>query len=261
MREQHRRTIDRLLPHFQADPACLALLVGGSIARGWERDDSDVDILIVVSDEDYTLRLQENRLHFFSMEFSDYPGGYVDGKFLSRGFLEEAADHGSEPARAAFQGVLPVWSRFPGLEELLARIPVYPEAQRGERLQSFLAQVLAMQWYVGEAEKRGDPYLLAKMSADLVLYGGRLILAYNRILFPFHKWFLTELRNAPEKPEGLVELAEELAAHPSKAGADRFTQCLLDFHAWELPPEGWPTRFMQDTEWTWRHGWALIGEC
>ena len=261
MREHHQRTVDRLVAHFKDDPAFLALIVGGSIARGWEKEDSDVDILLLATDDEYAHRLPDRALHYFTRDFCDYPGGYVDGKILNLAFLKEVAERGSEPGRAAFKGAILAYSRLPELEGLLKEIPVYPEAQRINRIQSFYAQVQAMLWYVGEAEKRNDPYLLRKMSADLVLFGGRLILAHNRILFPFHKWFMQELMSAPEKPENMLALADELLVHPGKETAEAFARSVLDFIPWEMPSEGWPARFMEDTEWPWRRGWSPIAEC
>ena len=237
------------------------MLIGGSIAKGWDKADSDVDIVLLATDEEYARRAPSRALIYFTTEFCDYPGGYVDGKIVNLAFLREVADGGSEPARAAFAGAILAYSRLPELEALLQRIPLYPEAQRRARLQSFYAQVLALQWYVGEAEKRHDRYLLNKMSADLVLFAGRLILAHNRILFPFHKWFMKELQRAPEKPENLLELADQLLANPNKQNADLFTQCVTNFAPWETPPEGWPARFMEDTEWAWRKGNAPLADC
>ncbi len=261
MRPQHQRTVDRLVAHFEPDPAFTALVVGGSIARGWERDDSDVDVLLVASDEEFDRRRKERAFHYYTTEFCDYPGGYVDGKIVDLGFLREVAGRGSDPARAAFVGAILAYSRLPEIAGLLERIPVYPEAQHRDRLQSFYAQMLVWQWYAGEAEKRGDRYLLLRSCSELVLFGGRLILAHNRLLYPYHKWFMQELERAPEKPAGLLAIARELLASPGKGAADRFVQCILDFADWEKPAEGWPGRFMEDTEWAWRRGAAPLGDC
>jgi hypothetical protein len=144
---------------------------------------------------------------------------------------------------------------------LLERIPVYPEAGHLEKVRSFVAQLLAWQWYAGEAEKLSNAYLMQRAVSELLLYGGRLILAHNRILYPYHKWFMTDLKRAPEQPPDLLENMETLLAQPSKAAADRFCACILEFRAWEMPPEGWPARFMRDTEWTWRDGSVALADC
>ncbi len=41
--------------------------------------------------------------------------------------------------------------------EALARIPVFPEAARDENILDFLAQVMLLRWFVGEAVKRDHP--------------------------------------------------------------------------------------------------------
>jgi hypothetical protein len=254
MLAHHQQTIDRLSAHFQADPAALALIIGGSVAKGLCRPDSDVDFMLVVSDEDFARRAQDNAYHFFSRDFTDYDGGYVDGKIIDRAFMREAADHGSEPARAAFVSAFITFSRDPEIAELLAHLPVYPEAEHSAKIQSFHAQMQALQWFVGEAEKRNNPYLMLHAVSDLVLFGGRMILAYNRILYPYHKWFITELRRAPHKPADLIERIDTLLAAPSKAHADAFCDSVLNFTDWEVGSEIWPVRFMRDSEWNWRYG-------
>ena len=153
------------------------------------------------------------------------------------------------------------YSQLPHLTDLLGRISTYPEAGHAEKIRSFYAQLLAMQWYVGEAEKRENRYLMMHTASELVLFGGRLILAHNRLLYPYHKWFLRRLQDAPAKPEGLMNQIDQLLNEPSKANADRFCEAILNFTAWPAPPEGWPARFMEDTEWPWRRGWTPIAEC
>lgn len=256
MLEHHQRAVNRLVDLFKDDPAYLALLIGGSVAKGLEKPDSDVDFMLVATDDEYARREPLNQFCYFSNspDMVDYPGGYVDGKIVSLGFMNEVADHGSEPARWAFSGAIIACSRQPGLQDLLDRITVYPEQERTQKIISFYTQIQALKWFMSEAEKRSDPYLRMHAAADMVLFGGRLILAYNRMLYPYHKWFMTVLRRVPEKPEGLIDLAETLLAQPNQDNANRFADCVLEFATWDMPPAGWPTRFLYDVEWTWRCG-------
>jgi hypothetical protein len=39
MRPHHERTIQRLAEHFSKQEDCLAVIVGGSVAKGLERED------------------------------------------------------------------------------------------------------------------------------------------------------------------------------------------------------------------------------
>ena len=245
---------------FQADPNFLTLLIGGSLVKGYGDEYSDVDFMLIATDEEYARRESQRALTYFATDLCDYPGGYVDGKIVDVAFLEEVADRGSEPARSAFENVRVAYSQLPHLTDLLGRISTYPEAGHAEKIRSFYAQLLAMQWYVGEAEKRENRYLMMHTASELVLFGGRLIMAHNRLLYPYHKWFLRRLQAAPHKPADLMTLIDQLLKEPSKAQADRFCDAILNFTTWDSPPEGWPARFMHDTEWAWRRGSAAIGD-
>jgi hypothetical protein len=258
MRPHHQAVIDRLVEHFAGDPVFPALIVGGSIAHGWERDDSDVDIVLVATDEEYARREPTNDLHYFTRDLCDYPGGYVDGKIVNMAFLREVAERGSDPARAAFFGAQLAYSRLPEVAQVLDQISTYPEDQRQERLYSFMAQFEAVYWYVGEAAKRRQGYLMMHMCSDLILYGGRLLLAHNRVFFPYYKWFIQVLEETPNRPADLIEKIDAVVAQPCAETAEAFYQCVKNFTAWEQPPEGWPARFMRDTEWSWRCGCAGI---
>ena len=256
----HQRAVDRLIDRFKGDSNFLALLIGGSLIKGYGNQDSDVDFMLIATDEEYARRLPDRALTYYSTDLCDYPGGYVDGKIVNVAFLEEVADRGSEPARSAFENVIVSYSRVLQLEDLRDRITTYPEATHTAKLQSFMAQLLAQQWFVGEAEKRGNPYLMMHAVSELVLFGGRMLLAHNRLLYPYHKWFLRRLHDAPEKPAGVLALIDQLLNAPSQANADRFCDAILNFTAWPVPPEGWPARFMEDTEWAWRRGSAAVGD-
>lgn len=256
----HQHTIDRLVELLRDDTRYRALIIGGSIARGWERPDSDVDIVLICTDEEFAQREAAGDFHYFTTDLCDYEGGYVDGKIVSLGWLEDLAERGNEPSRAAFVGAWPAFSHIPDLEALLTRIATYPEADYLRKVHSFYGQVQTMQWYVGEAAKRDDPYLMMHIASDLVLFGGRLILAHNRILYPYHKWLMTALAEAPAKPADLLPCIDALLANPSPETANTFVDCINDFREWEQPPNGWGNQFMQDVEWGWRRGCVPLAD-
>ncbi len=254
LHENYQRTIARLVDLFADDPSFPALIVGGSVAKGRAAPTADVDIMLVATDEEYARQAAAHTLTYFNQELCDYPGGYIDGKIIDRAFLHDVAERGSEPARAAFVGAFPAYSRLPDLPALLARLPVYPDHEQQARLHSFWGEVLILNWYVGEAEKRQDRYLLTHVVADLVLFGGRLILAYNKILFPYHKWFMYEVRCAPQKPADFVALAEALLARPGKASAQALCDNLQAYYGNTMSLHEAGGLFMLDSEWIWRTG-------
>src|SRR3954467_15984210 len=99
----HAATVQRTTDHFSAQPGVIGLLLVGSLAHGYESPESDVDVMIVVSDAEHRERLAKGTTCFFSRELCTYPEGYVDGKYISLAYMDEVEERGSEPALFAFQ--------------------------------------------------------------------------------------------------------------------------------------------------------------
>jgi hypothetical protein len=260
LRPNHERAIHKLADHLSNQEGYLAVIVGGSVAKGVETENADIDVILVVADDLYERRKQENNLTYFSATFCDYPGGYVDGKIVNLEYLRAAAERGNEPTRAAFKGAFVAYSAIPEVDDLMSKVPVYQKDEKQEKIRGFYAQFECAYWYLGEAVKRNDRYLLVRAASDLVLYGGRLILAHNEILYPYHKLFMEELAKAPEKRENLMELIRLLLEEPSAENARPFYEAIRGFRQWNEPPEPWNERFIKDTELAWMENRAYIGD-
>ena len=251
MLKHHKEAVEKLANCLRNDKRFLALIIVGSIARGTAKTNSDIDIILVATNEEFEKRKAENDCHYYSVDVCSYPSGYVDGKIVNRQFLVDAAERGNEATRSAFIGAFVAYSHLPKLEKILEQIPVYQKHEKKAKIWRFYSQLKVLSWFTDEAEKTGDVYLATRVAADMVLFGGRMILAHNEILYPCHKSFMAELRNAPEKPDNIVELAEHLLTNPCKKNADLFCNSILNFTKWELPSEGWLTQFLKDSEWNW----------
>jgi hypothetical protein len=255
---QQHAAIERTTALFQRDPGVIALVLGGSLAHGFGSPGSDVDVSIVVSDAEHAVRTAEGRTTFYDRDLCGYEGGYVDGKYVSPHLLQEIASRGSEPSRFAFQDARILFSRDAAVARLLAELPRYPVAEKTARIARFHAQFEAWTWYAGEAIKREDPYLLATSASKLTLFAGRMVLAHNEMLFPFHKWFLRVLERAPLQPAGLVDRIRALVRAPTREGVAAFADLVRGFRSWEVGPSPWPVRFIHDTELDWAHGGTAI---
>jgi hypothetical protein len=260
MHAHHRRTIGRITERVQADPDVLALIIIGSVARGDAGPGSDLDGYLVLTDAAYQARLAADIRAWSATELCDWPDGAAGGLIVDLGMLADLAERGPEPARYAFTGAFAPYSRVPKLDALLQQIPVYPEHERAEKLISFASQLPVHLAYLKLGEYSGNSYLLAETAVELVRFGGRLILAHNRMLYPSRKWFMRELARAPEQPPGLLDLAERLIQTPSIAHAQAFCDAVLSFAPWPQPPEGTMARFQRDRELHWRSGPAPLGE-
>lgn len=248
----HASTLQRVRAHFAEQPDVSALLLSGSIAHGYATAQSDVDIMIVVPDEQFQERLRRADTCFFSRELCTYEQGYVDGKYISEAFLDLVAQRGSEPARFAFQDVQVVYNHSPTLLARIAAASRYPSELQADRIRRFQTQVSAWHWYSGEARKRADLPLLRTAISKLSLFGGRLILAHNQLLYPYHKWFLRQLERAPDKPAELLPLMQQLASDPQPDSVNRFVDLLHAIGTW--PTGSWGPQFMRDSELTWLDG-------
>ncbi len=254
MHPHHIQSIQNVTEYFQNDPEVLALLLAGSIAHGFETPASDVDILILVSDADHQKRLQENRVHFFNRDLCTYEGGYVDGKYLPLGFLEQVEEMGSEPARFAFAGSRILLSRVAALEDEIRKVTEYPKAGKTERIQRFYAQFEAWHWYCQESLRLKNQYLLGTSVSKFILFSGRLILAYNELLYPYHKWFLRVLEDAKDRPEGLLDSIRQLNDAPTAENVEALYEKVRSFRPWVEGQFSWPTQFMFDSEMNWVDG-------
>lgn len=260
MLDHHRATIERAVAALRDRDDPLAILVGGSIAHGFETPSSDVDLMVVVSDDDYRRRVEVADVTYLDFDSATYTGGYVDGKYFSVDLIRTVAERGNEPTRFAFRDAIVAWSRLPGLEDLIRAAARYPLAEKDEKLRKFRAQLEAWHWYCGEAFRLGSPYVLSHAVPNLVLFAGRLILAHNEVLYPYHKWFLRVLAGVEHKPEGLLATIDEVVAHRDTGSIEELYRSVSDFADWPGRDVNWGAHFLLDTELAWVEGRAAVGE-
>lgn len=253
MYPHHRAAIERLTEAIRDDDRFRALIIGGSIAKGLAREDSDVDAVLVAAEGERSPLGAATVAAYYRTDLCDYPGGYIDGKIVDLAFVRDVADRGSEVARSAFAGAWIAYSEIDELEGLLERIRAYPSDERDAKLASFLAQVECAKWHIGEAERRDDRYLLHTYATRMVLFVGRMLLAHNGQLYRYHKWLMHDLAALPEKPDGIMDLLQRMVGSPNSAAAAELWDCITGYREWPAAPEGWAARYIYDTEMAWRH--------
>jgi hypothetical protein len=96
--------------------------------------------------------------------------------------------------------------------------------------------------------------LLGTAVSKLILAGGRLLLAHNEMLYPYHKWFLRVLEGAKEKPSDIMACIQSLAESPTAENVEMFYQKIKTFQPWNENPYGWGAQFMLDSELNWMDG-------
>lgn len=251
MEHHHREAIERFLERYRHDESFRAVLLGGSIAHGFAKPDSDIDLLIVVDEAEYERRKSENRLAFSLWDICTYEGGYVDCKVVSRSFMEKVAERGSDPARYAFKDCRVLMSRMEDLDKLLANVTAFPVQQKEERRRRFAAQLLAWKWYYSEAIKKENRYLVWLSLHKFTLFACRIVLNENERLYPYHKWLLSETERAPAKPERFDALLNQLLTGPDWDTVQQLADAVLRFLDLKEQDVDWPNRFLIDSEWNW----------
>jgi len=254
--EKHARAIERLA-RLEGHVGVVGLVLIGSVARGDAGEHSDIDCYFIAAEP---LAVSRAAVYAETREIGRELGIQVGGPVVDRDFLRDVAERGPEPARYAFMNAKVIFSHDPELPDLVARIPVYQDSERAEKIASFASQLPIHLSYLELGEYSRNAWLLAETATELVLFGGRLLLAYNRILFPGRKQFIRVLAAAPDKPVGIVELAQGLMSRPSIARARRFYDAVMTFQEWPVPPEGHMGRFQRDREQNWRKGPAALAD-
>lgn len=128
---------------------------------------------------------------------------------------------------------------------------MYPEDEHREKVLGFTSQLVVWRGFMAEPEKRQDTYLRHLSASKIVLFAARLVLAQDRILYP-HKWLITYVLRADNKPDDFIALAEALLDNPRPESSDRFFDSLLQWPGWEELPHNVFGRFVQECEWNWR---------
>src|SRR5215203_3818057 len=233
---------------YRPDQDVLALVVIGSVARGDASDHSDVDAVAILTDSAFDERFPSGHAYRTAEELSWFAGDPLDAKPWPMRHLRAVSERGPEPTRYGYVDALTVFSRNEEVNALLPVIPVFPELERLERLTSFAAQLPIHLSFLGLGDYSGNPYILADTSHELALYGGRLLLAHNRLLYPGRKRFNVQLNQAKELPERFFWHHQRLLRQPCIPTATAYCDLVLGFRDWPKPPEGQGARYLHDRD-------------
>lgn len=250
MREHHKESIANLVEELKTDETVLAVILSGSIAKGTEKEFSDIDVYIVVTEENFRERSARDDTSYSNASVCTYEGGYIDGKIIDMNILRAAAERGSEPMRASFSGSYAVFSRVEGIDEIIRKIQEVDEGARERKMDSFYAQVrLWYEYFYKEGIKKNNPYLTHRSIMELVFYASRYILEENHLLFPCHKDLMAQVAKAVNKPENYEAEALALLESPDEAKAERFFRSFCDFAGGRMRFAKALSLFVKDSEW------------
>jgi len=248
--QHQQKAIDYITDKFHSDKQADALLISGSIAHGFNDENSDVDMNIIVSDEIYEQKAKERIFTYWESADDFYTGGYFDGKYVTLNYLDSVAERGNEPTRFALHDSRIAFDKTGQVAGYLKKIGDYKFEP--ENIIRFLSQLDAWKWYCGEAIKKNNHYLLDLSVSKLILFAGRLILLDNKLLFPYHKWFMRVLESAAKKPPELMSVIQNLLNNKSVDNVTRLYETVRNYKDWTNSVQyDWGSNFIYDTETVW----------
>jgi len=261
MYDHHKQSIQNLIDYFKDDVSVVAVILGGSVAKECERIDSDIDAIVVVTEEKYSELLENNKLSECITGYCTYENGYFDIKYCTKEYLMSVAEKGSEPARNAFLKAKCLYTADDKIPTLVSQIPVFQKAEKSDKLLSFYSAFsLSHAYFWGASEN--DIYLRVRSAADIVLFGFRLLLEEGEVLFPCQKSLLKAVSELKNKPENIIKKSNYFLTTLDDASKDDFVHSILSFIAYQ-PPQDLSevlTRYTADNELWWYKERPIISE-
>lgn len=258
----HREAVKELISIFREKEGVIALVFGGSVAKHMEREDSDIDAMVIVTEEFYERKRKVNCIaECISMGDCAYPGGYFDVKYMTKDYIRDAVEKGSEPTRNSFIGSHVLFSADEEVTELLRRIPVFQKQEFEEKMLSFFSNLQLNYNYFWKA-CRPEGYMKLKVASEIVYSLYRMVLQENGILFPCNRRLEQFVKLAPDQPEHLVEYCEEFCRTLEDDPLDKALEAWKAWTHYQYPTDSavCQSRYCDDFEQWWRVPRPLVSE-
>lgn len=258
--DHHREAVKKFVTLFDHRSEVIALVFGGSVAKKMERPDSDIDGMVIVTDEYFEKMQRENRTAE-CIHACDYEGGYYDVKYMTKGYIADAAEKGSEPTRNSFIGSKVLFTRDAEIWDIVRRIPVFQEQETEEKMLSFLSDFVLNYGYFWNC-CRPEGYMKIRTASEMVYSLYRMVLQENKILFPCNRRLEQFVKEAPNQPEGMVEACEKFCETLETKYIDRAFELWKGWtkYPYEMDHAIFQSRYCDDFEQWWRVPRPLVCE-
>jgi len=251
---QQERALAAFVDSVKDQPGALGVVLVGSVAQGREREDSDVDVYLVVDDDRFADETAGGRFAWVERQDLDYPGSYIDIKLASPSYLATAVERADDPTRASFLGARIAWSAVPGLDETVARIATLPDGVWDERVRSHVAQArLYGGYFLRQAVERGDGFLRRHAGLHLALAAARAALAADHVMLPGPK-YISKLVHAAPTPDGFLDAWDRVVDDPDIDTGQELLRILDEWLGDGLTPDEALSTFIRDNELAWLRG-------
>ena len=234
MYQHHLDSIEKMKEYFFGREGVIALVLGGSVAKGNERPDSDIDGMVIVTDEEFARRKDLGTTAECIMGHCTYPEGYFDVKYMTKDYIAAAAEKASEPTRNSFVKARVLFSSDPEIEDIVARIGVFQEQERDDKMLSFYGDCRLNHGYFIH-DCKVDGYMRLHAVGEIIYSIYRMILQENGILFQCNRRLEECVDTAPMKPQNIVALGRAAAEKQDDASIDAFVKAYFDWSKYPFP--------------------------
>ena len=224
MYPHHIETGQKLRQYFEGQEGVIAVVLDGSTVKGNARPDSDIDAIIVVTEEKYAELAAQNRLAEVIPGHCTYEGGYFDIKYKTKAILRRAAEHASEPTRNAYVKAQVLCTTDAEIPALVAAIERYPEHTVADKIRCFCANLQLNRGYFLNIVPEDNSYMRAHLAQEIVYSVYRLILIENRALFPCNRRLEETVRACKKRPDNILELGRAFLQEITVERCEAFVQ-------------------------------------
>lgn len=224
MYPHHIESAQKLSEYFEGQEGVIAIVLDGSTVKGNARPDSDIDAIIVVTEEKYAELAAQNRLAEVIPGHCTYEGGYFDIKYKTKAILRRAAEHASEPTRNAYVKAQVLCTTDTEIPALVAAIERYPEHTVADKIRCFCANLQLNRGYFLNIVPEDNSYMRAHLAQEIVYSVYRLILIENRALFPCNRRLEETVRACKKRPDNILELGRAFLQEITVERCEAFVQ-------------------------------------
>lgn len=260
MYKHHEESIEIMKEYYKKQGA-IAVILGGSIAKGKEREDSDIDAMVVLTSEEYSKKEAINATTETINGLCTYEGGYFDVKYMTKEYLLDLATKGSEPARNGFMNAKVLYSDDREIESIISEISVFQKSEKEQKLLSFYSDFwLNYYYFLKSCPIEG--YMKMRTIAEIIYSIYRIILQENEILFDCNRRLEEQVENISDETRELVNLAKSLEKSQAIEDTDKFVEKFLLITNY-IPPQDLNTVFTtysRDFQEWWREPRPNINE-
>lgn len=235
MYKHHEESIENMKKYFE-NMGAIALILGGSVAKGKARPDSDLDGMVILYEDDYSKREKSNATTEVVEGHCTYEGGYFDVKYMTKQYITELAEKGSEPARNGFLGAKILFSNDSEIEKIISDIPVFQIKEKDEKMLSFYSDFWLNYHYFLKSCNI-DGYMRMRTIAEIIYDVYRMILQEQEILFDCNRRLESQMESINADTARLAAYARQLEKTQSEEDADQFVEFFLKVTNYKPPKD------------------------